>query len=300
MRVLIPVDGSVSSANAVDLFAERARRMSVKPDAELLNIQLPMPLRVLNQWGLEDVRKACEADGLKVLSRCARAVEEAGVKLEQRVLFGAAGETIAEESERFAADLIVMGARGATPAESFFLGSVSRSVLAHTRRPVLLARGCALPEKENMTIVLAADGSHYVTRATEFIITHPEFFGAAPSIKVVSVVPDYSDLEKAGPQDFEPLLRHARERREEENEKAWHEATDAVIERLRKAGFDAEGVKAAGDPAEQIALYANAHADLIVMGSHGLGRMKTAVLGSVAMKTGAFTHLPMLLIRIEK
>ena len=36
------------------------------------------------------------------------------------------------------------------------------------------------------------------------------------------------------------------------------------------------------------------------MGSHGLGRMKTAVLGSVTMKTGAFTHLPMLLIRIEK
>ena len=148
-----------------------------------------------------------------------------------------------------------------------------------------------------MTIVLAADGSHYVTRATEFIITHPEFFGAAPSIKVVNVVPDYSDLEKAGPQDFEPLLRHARERREEENEKAWHEATDAVIERLRKAGFDAESVKAAGDPAEQIALYANAHADLIVMGSHGYGRFKSAIMGSTATRIAASGDVPLLVIR---
>lgn len=300
MRVLIPIDGSVSSANAVDLFAERATHMTVKPEAELVNIQLPMPIRVLNQWGLEELRKACEAEGAKVLQKPAQAIAAAGVKLGQRVLFGVPGDVIAEEADAMNADLILMGARGATAAESFFLGSVSRAVLAHTARPVLLARGCALPEKENMTIVLAADGSNYANQAADFIIAHPEFFGRTPTVKVVNVVPDYSDVEKAGPKEFEPLLRHARARREEENDKLWKEATSAVLERLQKAGFTVEGIKLAGDPAEQIALYANAHADLIVMGSHGLGRIKTAVLGSVAMHTGAITHLPMLLMRIAQ
>lgn len=300
MRVLIPIDGSVSSANAVDLLTERAARMTVKPEAELVTIQLPMPLRVMNQWGLEDLRKACEADGAKVLAKPAAAIRAAGVKLTERVLFGVPGDVIAEEADEKDVDLILMGARGATPAESFFLGSVSRTVLAHTKRPVLLARGCALPDRENMTIVLAADGSHYARQAADFIIAHPEFFGASPSVKVVNVVPDYSDLEKAGPAEFEPLLRHARARREEENDRLWHEAVDEVAERLGKAGFAVETVRLAGDPAEQIALYANARADLIVMGSHGLGRIKTAVLGSVAMRTGAITHLPMLLMRIAQ
>ena len=38
---------------------------------------------------------------------------------------------------------------------------------------------------------------------------------------------------------------------------------------------------------------------MIVMGSHGWGRFKSAVLGSTATKIGALTHLPVLLIRIE-
>jgi nucleotide-binding universal stress UspA family protein len=73
-----------------------------------------------------------------------------------------------------------------------------------------------------------------------------------------------------------------------------------VLATLRDAGFDAKAVKRTGDAAEAIAAYAGENADLIVMGSHGWGKFKSAVLGSTAAKVGAATELPILIIRSDK
>ena len=110
---------------------------------------------------------------------------------------------------------------------------------------------------------------------------------------------DYSDLTRAGVTDYEPILRDTRERCEAENTRLWEEATEPVLDILRKADIEAEAVRLTGSPAEEITKYAKDHADMIVMGSHGWGRFKSAVLGSTATKIGALTHLPVLLIRIE-
>ena len=67
-----------------------------------------------------------------------------------------------------------------------------------------------------------------------------------------------------------------------------------------ESGFDAKAVKRTGDAAEAIAAYAGENADLIVMGSHGWGKFKSAVLGSTAAKVGAATELPILIIRSDK
>ena len=61
MRVLIPVDGSVSCRNALDLLAARARRMQVKPEVSLINVQHPVPMGVMTQFGLDAVRAAAES-----------------------------------------------------------------------------------------------------------------------------------------------------------------------------------------------------------------------------------------------
>ena len=62
MRVLIPVDGSVSCRNALDLLAARARRMQVKPEVSLINVQHPVPMGVMTQFGLDAVRAAAEEE----------------------------------------------------------------------------------------------------------------------------------------------------------------------------------------------------------------------------------------------
>lgn len=299
MRVLIPVDGSISCRNALDLLAARARRMQVKPEVTLLNVQHPVPMGVMTQFGLDAVRAAAEDEAAGIFEAMKGSIALAELNPKEGVSFGIPGEVIAKAAEAEGADLIIMGARGISPAKTFFLGSVSRNVLAHTTKPVLLARGEALPDRENLRLVLAVDGSNYGSAAAKFISANPDFFGPAPEVKVVSVMRDYSDLTRAGVTEYEPILRDTRERCEAESEKIWEEATEPVLDILREAGIKAEAVRLTGSPAEEITKYAKANADMIVMGSHGWGRFKSAVLGSTATKIGALTHLPVLLIRIE-
>ena len=182
MRVLIPVDGSVSCRNALDLLAARARRMQVKPEVSLINVQHPVPMGVMTQFGLDAVRAAAEEEAKGIFSDLEGSIAVRELNPEEKIGFGIPGEVISKEAEDEDCDLIIMGARGISPAKSFFLGSVSRNVLANTMKPVLLARGESLPDRENLRLVLAVDGSNYGAAAAKFISENPGFFGPAPEV----------------------------------------------------------------------------------------------------------------------
>lgn len=299
MRVLIPIDGSAQSARAFELVARRARRMNPKPVVELVNVQHPAPMAALAKFGREDVQAAFVEEGRRVLSTVTDAVAASGLEAAGAVRVGAPGLTLAHEAEDFRADMIVMGARGLSPVQRFLLGSVSLGVLEHARMPVLLTRGKLLPNRENLRVVLAVDGSTHGLRAAEFIAAHPDFFGPTPEIHVICVLPDYERGTRTGPKDFEPVLEKTRGRYEAEESALWHESVDAVLALLKSRGLAAEGVRLSGKADEVIAAYAKEHGDLIVMGSHGWGRIRSAVLGSTAAKTGARTELPLLLVHIQ-
>ena len=67
---------------------------------------------------------------------------------------------------------------------------------------------------------------------------------------------------------------------------------------LTQAGVPYSARTATGDPAQEIALYADVNAcDQIVMGSRGLGLIKSLVLGSVATKVLHLVTIPVTLVR---
>ena len=67
---------------------------------------------------------------------------------------------------------------------------------------------------------------------------------------------------------------------------------------LEKASLGAEAVCLVGNPGDQLSDYAKKkRLDLLVMGSHGYGAFKAAVLGSVATRVAAHCGTPLLLIR---
>ena len=115
---------------------------------------------------------------------------------------------------------------------------------------------------------------------------------------MIFVAPDYTKMALAEVDSVTPAptLKFF----EKENQLAWENAVTPGLATLRDAGFDAKAVKRTGDAAEAIAAYAGENADLIVMGSHGWGKFKSAVLGSTAAKVGAATELPILIIRSDK
>ena len=295
MRITIPSDGSASCREAIRFIGERAKFMPEKPAVELITVEHPVPDDVIDRIDIKAIRAAYDASSKKKLAQSVALAEAAGIDAKTKVLAGVCGSEIAHAAEGFRADLIAMGSRGLSPAKSFFLGSVSRSVLEHTTLPVLLVREKGLPERESLRIALAVDGSEYGPAAARFIVENAELFGPAPSVGVISVTADYAEIARNEVDFISPERSTAY--LEGEAEGAWEKAVNPPAAILAAAGIDVERVKREGDPAEQIALYAEANADLIVMGSHGWGRLKSAVLGSTATKVGALTHTPVLIVR---
>ena len=294
MRVIIPIDGSASSSEAIRFIGERAQYMSEKPALELLYVEPPVPDDVIDRIDIEALRTAYEASAKKKLAGSEAIARAAGLASEPKVLSGDCGPAIAREAKAFRAGLIAMGSRGLSPAKSFFLGSVSRSVIEHAQLPVLLVREKGLPERESLRVALAVDGSEYGTEAAEFIVENAALFGPRPTVDVIFVTLDYAGIARSDVDFIAPESARAYLKKEAEDE--WGKAVRPVLDILASAGIDAEPVKRAGEPAKEIAGYADRNADIIVMGSHGWGRLKSAVLGSTATKVGALTQTPVLLV----
>jgi nucleotide-binding universal stress UspA family protein len=76
---------------------------------------------------------------------------------------------------------------------------------------------------------------------------------------------------------------------------------ERTLEELRAAGFDADAVLAAGNPADEIAKAANEEGcDLIAMATHGHRGLDDVVRGSVASELRHRTFVPVLMIREKK
>lgn len=294
MRVIIPVDGSASSSEAIRFIGERARYMSEKPVSELIYVEPPIPDDVIDRIDIDALRRAYEASAKQKAAGSEAISRAAGLASETKVLEGDCGPAIAREAKAFRAGLIAMGSRGHSPAKSFFLGSVSRSVIEHAGLPVLLVREKGLPERESLRILLAVDGSEYGGKAAGFIVENAALFGPRPSVDVIFVTLDYTGIARDEVDFIAP--ESARAYLEKEAEGDWEKAVKPVVDILASAGIEAKPVRRAGDPAGEIARYAAENADLIVMGSHGWGRLKSAVLGSTATKVGALTQTPVLLV----
>ena len=66
MRILVPVDGSTNSLNAVSFIASRQTLLGSNPDIELLNIQLPLPARACRLVGQDAIQRYYEDEAEKV------------------------------------------------------------------------------------------------------------------------------------------------------------------------------------------------------------------------------------------
>ena len=299
MRLLMPIDGSSFSKAAVAFVASRATLIKSQPDVELLNVQYPVPLRAARALGKEMVLSYHESEANRVLKPALATLKRAELKASARYVVGTVAHELAAIVAADAADLIVMGSHGDTGLKKLLLGSVAGTVMASCTTPMLVMRGKSASKKDSLTLAIALDGSQYGVAAVRFFVKNRDFFGAAPTLTLVHVVPDLSNLVVPGFFGRVTVPGLKSEQVVAMQGAAFESAMAPARKLLERAGLAATEVRLVGNnPGDQIAAYATKNKlDLIALGSHGHGNLRNLVMGSIATKVLASCKVPVLLVR---
>ena len=142
MKVLIAVDGSKHSLDAVQCLIDHADWYREKPEVELLTVHLPVPK--LPRMGLavskSQVQRYYQEEGEAKLAAARRRLDAAGVPYKATVLVGPVAETIVKRAKDTRCDLIYIGTRGMTEIGKALIGSTANKVLHLADTPVLLVK----------------------------------------------------------------------------------------------------------------------------------------------------------------
>ncbi len=135
-------------------------------------------------------------------------------------------------------------------------------------------------------IIVAIDGSEHSHRALEYAKGLTEQFEA--KLWLVHVFPHTSDL--LGYDEYEKLIA--------QREGAGQGILDEARQKLGSITFDAQEELLEGPEAEAILTVAETRqADLIVMGTRGLGSLQGLLLGSVSQKVVQHASCPVMVVR---
>ena len=142
MKILIAVDGSKYSLNAVRNLVEHADWYHGPLKVELVYVNPPLPYggRAAAVLGSKRVSRYYQEEGEAALVRAKRMLDAAGVRYTAHILVGPVAESIVQQAKALNCNLIFIGTHGRTAAGNMLLGSVANKVVHISKVPVLLVR----------------------------------------------------------------------------------------------------------------------------------------------------------------
>jgi len=232
------------------------------------------------------------AAGEQILSGIADLGEEFGVPVTTELLEGTPAETITDTLVEGDIDFVAMGTRGRSNLERHLLGSVTERVVRTSPVPVLTVRSETTPptpvDREYTDILLPTRGGEGSELAVDHAVTLAARFDA--TVHAMYVVDVRSQAAKHDIYDLETLVDRLKTA-----------VTDAVIDRADAAGVDARAVVQQGTPHSAIQRYAEANGiDLMIMGTHGRGRVEQFLLGSITERTIRTASVPVITVRLDE
>jgi nucleotide-binding universal stress UspA family protein len=287
-KILVPLDGSELSEQALPLAEELAGRLGSK----IVVLQVSES----TESGLYHMQ---ELYINQIAQRVTNMVKKyrADAQVEPVIIIGSAAEEIIKYIDRNDIGLVVMGTHGRSGITRWAMGSVASKVVRGTKTPVLMIRtkGTKPPEKSRLLsrVLVPLDGSEVGEAALPFVTELASkldmevilfqmvamAYHVYSSGEIVSQVP-YTE------QEMEPIRRSV---------KAY---LDKVAERLAvrgikvgtqtKTGAAAEGIIRAEEELE---------VDLVAMSTHGRSGVSRWVFGSVAARVLQQGTKPLLLVR---
>ncbi|MEU8108741.1 universal stress protein [Nonomuraea muscovyensis] len=254
-QIVVGADGSAPATAAVEWAAADAGRRR-------LGLRL---VHVCEQWARDRGEPEYCAGALEAAADRARALAP-GVELSTEMLTGRVVNALVAASA--AADSLVVGSRGRGGFTEMVLGSTALALAGHAAGPVVIVREGPTPRHGE--IVVGEDGSEHSKAAMEYAMEQARARDAR--LRVVyawqlPVLAPYAAAYSVLDDSFQQAARAAAQR-----VLAWREKDPAV---------SIVDDQVCEHPVAAL-MKASATADLVVVGSRGLGGFASAVLGSIS------------------
>ena len=269
-RILVATDFSELGNTAV----RRAALLAARGNAELLVVHaFPRQPALDAAFGEGDLPVRLRAAAEANLDAQIEAARSLGVvRIRAEIAVGSAHRAVADATETFRPDLVVIGAHGRGALQQFFLGGTAARILAQAACPVLVARQAATDEYAcALAAVDLGPRSDAVLRAALIVAAH-----ARVTLLHAYLAPFEAKLRYKGFPEAD-IARYAQtEARAAERNMA------ALLADPELAGLDIEQRIVHGDPNPALPdAVRELDADLIVVARHGGSRLGEAVMGSV-------------------
>jgi len=136
MKILLAVDGTAHSLDAVKCVIDHADWYREKPQIELVTVHRPVPKLpgMGAAVGKAQIERYYQEEGEQALAEAKKLLERAKVAHETRVLVGEPAEVIVKHAKTAGCDVIAIG----TPSK--WIGSTANKVMNLSEVPVLLVK----------------------------------------------------------------------------------------------------------------------------------------------------------------
>lgn len=273
--VVVAVDGSEPARAAAEWAAADARRRR-------------LPLKVVHVCERQppglDFRKYCAGTVDAAVAR-ARTVGGGDVAVSGELRDGNVVEALIGES--VSADSLVLGSRGLGGFKGLLLGSVSLAVAGHAAGPVVVVREPVAAE--HGMVVVGDDGSEGAAHAVAYAVEQARARRATLLVEYAWVLPTVPAVYGSGYSDLLEEVTREECRLARERVGRWRDE-HADVHIIDRQVLD--------HPVPALAA-ASATADLVVVGSRGMGGFAAAVLGSVGHGLLHRAECPVAVVRLR-
>jgi nucleotide-binding universal stress UspA family protein len=139
-KVLLPVDGSKSSDNAVKHVIDLARS-GLNIEIHVLNVQMPIQSGEIHRFiPKENIEGYYREEGEKALQSARALLTQANLPYIATMQTGPVAETIAAYVKKHGRDAVIMGTRGMTSLGTLLMGSTATKIIHVLDVPVTLVK----------------------------------------------------------------------------------------------------------------------------------------------------------------